>query len=204
MQFPPNPYLSACWMVQRLTSKRLASSRWLTPSDRSTRMYSRCCSVRLGRRPGKRPSARAFAWPATERSLIEFRHHSLKASTIESWSLPMDVAVSKSSASPAVCRSAPWRDGRCGCPPGCPPRPPGPEGLLGSNIAHGVAGSVAGWHDLGHGSERGRRCLCSQGGFTRGLLVRNCCVDELIVQGLCSEILRPCKQLPSNPALHPS
>ena len=29
-----------------------------------------------------RPSARAFAWPATERSLIEFRHHSLKASTI--------------------------------------------------------------------------------------------------------------------------
>ena len=61
------------------------------------RMYSRCCSVRLGRRPGKRPSARAFAWPATERSLIELRHHSLKASTIESWSLPVDVAVSKSS-----------------------------------------------------------------------------------------------------------
>ena len=85
MQFPPNPYSSTCWMVQRLTSRSLASSRWLTPFDRSTRMYSRCCSVRLGRRPGKRPSTRAFAWPATERSLIEFRHHSLKASTIESW-----------------------------------------------------------------------------------------------------------------------
>ena len=72
-------------MVQRLTSRSLASSRWLTPFDRSTRMYSRCYSVRLGRRPGKRPSTRAFAWPATERFLIEFRHHSLKASTIESW-----------------------------------------------------------------------------------------------------------------------
>ena len=82
LQFPPNPYPPTCWMVQRLTSRSLASSRWLTPFDRSTRMYSRCRSLRLGRRPGKRPSARAFAWPATERSLIEFRHHSLKASTI--------------------------------------------------------------------------------------------------------------------------
>ena len=38
--------------------------------------------------------------PCTERSLIEFRHHSLKASTIASWSLPVAVvvAVSKSSA----------------------------------------------------------------------------------------------------------
>ena len=80
-------------MVQRLTSRRLASSRWLTPFDRSARMYSRCRSVRLGRRPGNRPSARAFACPATERSLIEFRHHSLKASTIESWSLPVEVEV---------------------------------------------------------------------------------------------------------------
>ena len=35
---PPNPYLSTCWMVQRLTSRSLASSRWLTPFDRSTRM----------------------------------------------------------------------------------------------------------------------------------------------------------------------
>ena len=51
LQFPPNTYLSTCWMVQRLTSSRLASSRWLTPLDRSTRMYSRCCSVKLGRRP---------------------------------------------------------------------------------------------------------------------------------------------------------
>ena len=84
----PNPYPSTCWMVQRLTSRSLASSRWLTPFDRSTLMYSRCCSVRLGRRPGKRPSVRAFAWPATQRSLIEFRHHSLKANTIEIWSLP--------------------------------------------------------------------------------------------------------------------
>ena len=87
-QFLPNRYLSTCWMVQRLTSRRLARSRWLTPFDRSARMYSRCRSFRLGRRPGNRPSARAFACPATERSLIEFRHHSLKASTIVSWSFP--------------------------------------------------------------------------------------------------------------------
>ena len=78
--------------------ERLASFRWLTPLERSSLMYSRCCSVKLGRRPGKRPSVRAFAWPASERSLIEFRHHSLKASTIWSWSLPLAVAVSKSSA----------------------------------------------------------------------------------------------------------
>ena len=97
LQFPPNPYPSTCWMVQRLTSRSLASSRWLTPLDRSTRMYSLSRSVRLGRRPGKRPSVRAFAWPATERSLIEFRHNSLETSTIESWSRPVAVAVSKSS-----------------------------------------------------------------------------------------------------------
>ena len=60
----------------------------LTPFDRSTRMYSRCCSSRLGHRTWKRPSARAFVCPAIERSLIEFRHHSVKASTIESWRLP--------------------------------------------------------------------------------------------------------------------
>ena len=40
----------------------------LPPFDRSARMYSRCRSFRLGRRPGNRPSARAFACPATERS----------------------------------------------------------------------------------------------------------------------------------------
>ena len=49
------PYLSTCWMVQRLTSRSLARSRWLIPFDRSRRMYSRCCSLRLGRRPGKQP-----------------------------------------------------------------------------------------------------------------------------------------------------
>ena len=38
LRVPPNPYLSACWIVQRLTSRNLASSRWLTPLDRSTRM----------------------------------------------------------------------------------------------------------------------------------------------------------------------
>ena len=53
----PHRYPSACWMVQRLTSRSLASSRWLTPFDRSTWMYSRCRSVRLGCRPEKRPSA---------------------------------------------------------------------------------------------------------------------------------------------------
>ena len=31
------PYPSVCWMVQRLTSRRLDSFRWLTPIDRSTR-----------------------------------------------------------------------------------------------------------------------------------------------------------------------
>ena len=41
-----DPYPSTCWMVQRLTSRRLASSRWLTPLDRSSLTYSRCCSVR--------------------------------------------------------------------------------------------------------------------------------------------------------------
>ena len=85
-------------MVQRLTSRSLASSRWLPPLDRSSVMYSRCYPDSRGRRPGKRPSVRALAWPATERSLMEFRHHSLKASTIWSWSLPVAVEVSKSSA----------------------------------------------------------------------------------------------------------
>ena len=61
-----------------------------------------CCSVRLGRRPGKRLSARAFAWPATERFLIEFRHHSLKASTIASRSFPVAVAALKT-----PCRQGP-------------------------------------------------------------------------------------------------
>ena len=65
----------------------------------------------------QRPSARAFACPATERSRIEFRHHSLKASTIVSWSLPVAVAVLKSSdrdrnSTPARCRPSitcsPW------------------------------------------------------------------------------------------------
>ena len=61
MRLPSILYPSTCWMVQRLTSRRLASSRWLTPLDRSSRMYCRCCPVRTGRRPGKRPSVRAFA-----------------------------------------------------------------------------------------------------------------------------------------------
>ena len=33
LQFSLKPYPSTCWMVQRLTSSRLASSRWLTPLD---------------------------------------------------------------------------------------------------------------------------------------------------------------------------
>ena len=42
-------------------------------------------------------------------SEFEFHHHSLKASTIASWSLPVGVAVSKSSdrdrnSTPALCR----------------------------------------------------------------------------------------------------
>ena len=96
-------------MVQRLTSSRLASSRWLTLLDRSSLMYSRCCSVSTGSRPGKRPSVRALVWPATERSLMELRHHSLKASTIWSWCFPLAVAVPKCSdtdrkSTPAWCR----------------------------------------------------------------------------------------------------
>ena len=97
LQFPHRPYSSNCWMVQRLTCRRMASSNLLTPCDRSPRMCSLYCSVRVGRCPGKRPSVRALAWPATERSLMEFRHHSLKASTTASCSLPVDVDVSKSS-----------------------------------------------------------------------------------------------------------
>ena len=41
-------------MVQRLTSRCLASSRWLTPFDRSARMYSRCRSFRP-RPPAREP-----------------------------------------------------------------------------------------------------------------------------------------------------
>ena len=57
------------------------------------------------------------ACPLGERSLIEFRHHSLKASTIVSWSLPVAVAVLKSSdrdrnSTPLRCRPSitcsPW------------------------------------------------------------------------------------------------
>ena len=47
VEFPPNPYLSNCWVVQRPTSRRMASSHLLTPIDRSIRMYSRFFSVRL-------------------------------------------------------------------------------------------------------------------------------------------------------------
>ena len=97
MRFPPNPYRCTCSIVQRLTCRRLASSRWLTAFDRSTRMDSPFRSFRLGGRLGKGPSTRTFAWPATVRSLIEFRHYSLKASTIESWSWPLAVDVSNSS-----------------------------------------------------------------------------------------------------------
>ena len=35
---PSHLYPSTCWMVQRLTSRRLANSRWLTPLDRSSLM----------------------------------------------------------------------------------------------------------------------------------------------------------------------
>ena len=139
LRFSVSPYPSTCWMVQRLTSKSLASSRWLTPFDRSALMYSRCCSLRSGRLPGKRPSVRALAWPATERSLIEFRHHSLKARTIASWSLPLAVAVSKSFRQGPELHSCPVQaldhlqpvgqppgEPVDVGPPGYPPRPPGP------------------------------------------------------------------------------
>ena len=65
------------------------------PFERSSRMYSRCCSLRLGRWPGKRPSVRTFACSVTERSLIELRHFSLKASTLESWRLSVAMVVLK-------------------------------------------------------------------------------------------------------------
>ena len=71
LRSPPTPYLSTCWMVQRLTSRSLANLRWLTPFDFSVLMYSRCCSLRFGRRPGKRPLIRAFALLGTERSLSD-------------------------------------------------------------------------------------------------------------------------------------
>ena len=81
-----------------------------SPLDRSSLMYSRCCQDSRGRRPGKRPSIRAFACPTMERSLIEFRHHSLKASTIWSCSLPLAVAVSKSTARDRNSTPAPYRN----------------------------------------------------------------------------------------------
>ena len=41
----------------------LGISGWLTPLDRSSRMYSRCCSTR------ETPSVYASAWLGAERSL---------------------------------------------------------------------------------------------------------------------------------------
>ena len=58
--FHPTPYPSTCWMVQRLTSRSLASCRWLTPLDRSSLMYSRCCPDSRGRRRGNGP--RSVPW----------------------------------------------------------------------------------------------------------------------------------------------
>ena len=153
-------------MVQRLTSRRLASSRWLTPFDRSARIYSRCCSVRVGRRSGKRHSADTFAWPATVRSLIEFRHPSLKASDVANWSLPVAVDVSKSSTETGTPLS-PGAGLDHLQPAGQPPGEPvdvgdhlvvagdhqvqelqkvaavvlGPAGLLGPDVAHSSAGA---------------------------------------------------------------
>ena len=63
LHFPCNPYLSTRWMVQRLTSKRLASYCWLTPFDRSTSdVLPLLPRSGWAVRPGKRPSVRAFAW----------------------------------------------------------------------------------------------------------------------------------------------
>ena len=49
VQFRSKPYPFTCWMGQRLTFMRFASSRRFTHLDRSSRTYSRCCSGRLGR-----------------------------------------------------------------------------------------------------------------------------------------------------------
>ena len=178
LRFSVSPYPSTCWMVQRLTSRRLASSRWLTPFDRSALMYSRCCSLRSGRLPGKRPSVRALAWPATERSLIEFRHHSLKARTILSWSLPLAVAVSKSFRQGPELHSCPVQALDHLQPVGQPPGEPvnvgdhqdipldhqvqqreeaaaavlGPAGLLGPDVAHGASGAEPSAPPAGPGS----------------------------------------------------
>ena len=62
-----------CWIFHRLTSRSLASSRWLTPLASSSRTYTFCCSVRTVGHPGEWPSVRAVAWAPIERSLIEFR-----------------------------------------------------------------------------------------------------------------------------------
>ena len=119
LQFPHRPYSSNCWMVQRLTCRRMASSHLLTPCDRSPRMCSLCCSVRVGRWPGKRPSVCALAWPATDRSLIEFRHHSLKASTTKSCSKASSPAGSLEAASnDGIVLSRRYQRGiGSGCPP---------------------------------------------------------------------------------------
>ena len=113
LQFPPDSLPVHLLDGPATYLQALGQFRWFTPFDRSTREYSRCWSVRLGRRPGKALRSAAFAWPATERSLIEFRRHSLKASTIEIRSLPVDVDVDVSESSvrdrnstPARCRSS--------------------------------------------------------------------------------------------------
>lgn len=98
-----------CWIFQRLTSRVLASSRWLTPLASSALTYSFCLSVKTVGRPGKRPSARAMCCPAMERSLMEFRYHSEKASTVVSCSLPFAVEVSKSSARDRNSTPLRWR-----------------------------------------------------------------------------------------------
>ena len=83
--------------------------------------------AQAGLRPGKRPSARAFAWPATERSLIELRHHSLRRAPSRAgacrWTWPCrspppgtgtPLPPGAGPRSPAARRSAPGRAGQCG------------------------------------------------------------------------------------------
>ena len=63
-----NPYRSTCWIAQRFTSRSLANSCWLIPFNRSPWMHSRRRLLRMGFRPGIRPSARAFAGISAERA----------------------------------------------------------------------------------------------------------------------------------------
>ena len=97
MRFPPTPYRSTCSTVQRADLQALGQFS-LAHSLRPFHLDVLPLSLGQARLPAREtPLGPRLRLAATVRSLIEFRHHSLKASTIERWSRPLAVDVSKSS-----------------------------------------------------------------------------------------------------------